>query len=74
MQWVREVRARLGDNGRRPTYAEIAANAALVLIAVACSLLDRQLASLGKRFLENGGFTERMHRMRGQRRRQEPPS
>jgi four helix bundle suffix protein len=73
-QWVREVRSRLGHNGRRPTYSEIAANAALVLIAVACSLLDRQLASLRKRFLEDGGFTERMYRMRSQRRRQEPPA
>ena len=35
--WVRETRARLGHNGRRPSYPEIAANAALVLIAVACS-------------------------------------
>ena len=66
--WVRQVRARLSRNGRRHTYAEIAANAALVLIAVACSLLDRQLTSLGKRFLEDGGFTERMYRMRSQRR------
>ena len=73
-QWVREVRARLGHNGRKPRFSEIAANAALVLIAVACSLLDRQLASLGKRFLENGGFAERMYRMRGQRWRQEPPT
>ena len=72
-QWVRDVRARWGQNGRKPTYSEIAANAALVLIAVACSLLDRQLASLGKRFLEEGGFTERMYRMRKQRRQQEPP-
>jgi four helix bundle suffix protein len=72
-QWVRNVRARCGQNGRKPTYSEIAANAALVLIAVACSLLDRQLASLGKRFLEEGGFTERMYRMRKQRRQQEPP-
>ena len=71
--WVRETRARLGQNGRKPTYAEIAANAALVLIAVACSLLDRQLASLAKRFLEDGGFTERMYRMRIQRRRQQEP-
>jgi four helix bundle suffix protein len=72
-QWVRQVRARLGQNGRKPRYSEIAANVALVLIAVACSLLDRQLASLGKRFLEEGGFTERMYRMRKQRRRQQPP-
>jgi four helix bundle suffix protein len=72
--WVRETRDRLGHDGRRPTYAEIAANAALVLIAVACSLLDRQLASLAKRFLEDGGFTERMFRMRTQRRQQPPPA
>ena len=72
-QWVRDVRARYGHNGPKPTCSEIAANAALVLIAVACSLLDRQLASLGKRFLEEGGFTERMYRMRKQQRRHEPP-
>jgi four helix bundle suffix protein len=70
--WVRETRARLGGNGRKPRYAEIAANAALVLIAVACSLLDRQLASLAKGFLDEGGFTERMYRLRSQRRRQQP--
>jgi four helix bundle suffix protein len=71
--WVRETRARLGHKGRTPTYVEIAANAALVLIAVACSLLDRQLAGLAKRFLEEGGFTERMYRMRSQHRPQSPP-
>jgi four helix bundle suffix protein len=71
--WIRETRARLGHNGRRPAYSEIAANAALVLIAVACSLLDRQLASLAKRFLEDGGFTERMYRMRSQHRDEELP-
>jgi four helix bundle suffix protein len=72
-EWVREVRTRLGRNGRKPRYEEIAANAALVLIAVACSLLDRQLASLAKRFLEDGGFTERMYRMRRQRQRPDQP-
>jgi four helix bundle suffix protein len=71
--WVREVRERSGRNGRKPRYSEIAANAALVLIAVACSLLDRQLTSLAKRFLEDGGFTERMYRMRSQHRRLSPP-
>jgi four helix bundle suffix protein len=71
--WVREVRTRLGHNGRRPAYPEIAANAALVLIAVACSLLDRQLASLAKHFLQDGGFTERMYRMRSQHRGEELP-
>ena len=46
------------------TYPELAANAALVLIAVACSLLDRQLASLATCFEREGGFTERLHRIR----------
>jgi four helix bundle suffix protein len=85
-EWVRKVYRRSrqpvlnglngkgGRNGqsRTPTYAEIAANAALVLAAVACSLLDRQLASLAKRFVEKGGFTERMHRIRSQHRSGEP--
>ena len=47
---------------------EVAANAALVLIGVACSLLDRQIASLGKSFEEEGGFTERLYRVRKARR------
>ena len=46
------------------TYPELAANAALVLIAVACSLLDRQLVSLAAAFEREGGFTERLYRVR----------
>jgi four helix bundle suffix protein len=45
-------------------YPELAANAALVLIAVACSLLDRQLAALAAAFEREGGFTERLYRVR----------
>ena len=52
-----------------PTYAEIAANAALTLTAVACSLLDRQLAAQAAAFERDGGFTERLYRMRQERRR-----
>jgi four helix bundle suffix protein len=51
-----------------PTYREIVANGALVLIAGASSLLDRQLAAQEKAFLAEGGFTERLYRMRTQRR------
>src|SRR5258707_1406175 len=72
--WVRELHGRHGQNGHcgpstkstrstRATYRELAANAALVLIAVACSLLDRQIASLAAAFVENGGFTERLYRV-----------
>jgi four helix bundle suffix protein len=50
------------------TYQEIAANGALTLIAVACSLLDRQLASLAAAFERDGGFTERLYRARRQAR------
>jgi four helix bundle suffix protein len=50
--------------GTAPGYPELAANAALVLIAVACSLLDRQLASLAAAFEREGGFTERLYRIR----------
>jgi four helix bundle suffix protein len=46
------------------TFPELAANAALVLIAVACSLLDRQLISLAAVFEHEGGFTERLYRVR----------
>ena len=51
------------------TYPEIAANAALVLIAVACSLLDRQLAAQAAAFEEEGGFTERLYNRRQSKRR-----
>lgn len=50
------------------TFPEIAANGALALLAVACSLLDRQIATLEKNFVEEGGFTERLYRVRSQNR------
>lgn len=46
------------------TYPEIVANAALALIAVACALLDRQLAAQAASFEQEGGFTEKLHRVR----------
>jgi four helix bundle suffix protein len=58
-----------GRGGQKATpYPELAANAALVLLAVACALLDRQLAALATAFEAEGGFTERLHRVRTQRR------
>ncbi|MBN1568078.1 MAG: four helix bundle protein [Acidobacteria bacterium] len=50
-------------------YLEFSANAALVLIAVACSLLDRQVARLAHDFETEGGFTERLYRVRSSQRR-----
>jgi len=52
-----------------PSHAEAAANAALTLIGVAGSLLDRQLAAQARAFKEEGGFSERLGRVRrGERR------
>jgi four helix bundle suffix protein len=50
------------------TFPEIAANGALALLAVACSLLDRQIATLERNFVEEGGFTERLYRVRSAQR------
>jgi len=47
----------------------MAANAALTLIAVACSLLDRQLAAQTAAFEQKGGFTERLYRVRTAKRK-----
>ena len=52
-----------------PTFPELAANAALTLIAVACSLLDRQISAQAAAFEKDGGFTERLYRIRSGRRR-----
>ena len=58
------------SSSRRPTYAEIAANGALALIAVACTLLDRQIAAQAEAFRREGGFTERLYRFRDRNRMQ----
>ncbi len=47
---------------------EIVANAAICLIHQASYLLDQQLRALEKGFLEEGGFTERLYRVRSQTR------
>ncbi|MBX7259762.1 MAG: four helix bundle suffix domain-containing protein [Candidatus Hydrogenedentes bacterium] len=47
----------------------MAAISVLVLIGVVTTVLDRQLAAQAKRFEEEGGFTERLYRVRTQRRR-----
>lgn len=65
---VRSTASTMSTSSTRSTFSEIAANGALALIAVASSLLNRQIAALEKAFVEEGGFTERMHRLRTQQR------
>lgn len=63
-KWVEQIHARSKANGEPATYAELAANAALVLIGVARALLDRQKQAQARAFVEEGGFTERLYKVR----------
>lgn len=47
----------------------LVANAALSLLNLACHLLDRQIEKLAKDFENEGGFTERLYRVRTEKRR-----
>jgi len=47
---------------------EQAANCLICLVSQTNYLLDQQLRQLDRRFLEEGGITERLHRMRRERR------
>ena len=82
--WVGEIHGQNGQSGQEDpqstpstssipsipsTYPEIAANAALILIGVATTLLDRQLAAQAAAFESEGGFTERLYRIRQEKRR-----
>ncbi len=64
-----KVPSRPSISSMKSSYSEIAANAALVLIGVACGLLDRQIEAQAAAFSEEGGFTERLYRIRSERRR-----
>ena len=55
-----------------PSSAELVANAALSLLNLACYLLDKQLAAQEKAFVEEGGFTERLYKVRNARRKYLP--
>ncbi|MEI7826074.1 MAG: four helix bundle suffix domain-containing protein [Chlorobiaceae bacterium] len=79
--WVKEEynRGRGGQNllelskkstsSTQSILSELSANAALTLLTVACTLLDRQLDALAKSFETEGGFTERLYRVRSARRK-----
>lgn len=67
--WINGPCGRFGQLGQESpnspsSRAEIAANAALTLIGVACTLLDRQIERLARDFVDEGGFTERLYRVR----------
>jgi four helix bundle suffix protein len=60
---------RVGDSRCASVSAgELVANAALSLLNLCCYFLDRQLAAQAAAFEKEGGFTERLYRIRTERR------
>ena len=49
----------------------LVANAALSLLNLACYLLDRQISAQAEAFENEGGFTERLYRIRTQKRKKQ---
>lgn len=63
--WVKEI-----SHAKDEPIEEVGANGVLVLLSVACTLLDRQIASQAEAFQREGGFTERLYRVRANARKQ----
>jgi four helix bundle suffix protein len=59
VRWAGKLGQTTGEN-----VAEIAANGLLVLLSVACALLDRQLKAQVNAFQKEGDFTEKLYRSR----------
>ena len=67
-KWVKDVHDKNGHNGQL-TYDCIAANNALALLNVVDPLLGKQIDSQAKAFETEGGFTERLYKIRKQTRK-----
>ncbi|HTV43478.1 MAG TPA: four helix bundle suffix domain-containing protein [Candidatus Sulfotelmatobacter sp.] len=76
--WVLDERKRPGARSsvtvregpcKSVSSAQLVANAALSLLNPACYLLDRQLAAQAATFEQEGGFTERLYRVRSAKRK-----
>ncbi len=74
VKWVEEVhQTSTGSmSSTSSSYPEIAANAIRALTIVACSLLDRQIAAQAASFEKEGGFSERLYRIRSSSKTRSP--
>lgn len=57
--WAKNI-----SQATRSQISEVAANGVIVLINIACALLDRQLKAQADTFQSEGGFTERLYKSR----------
>ena len=71
-QSIQSIKSIKSIKSTHASYSELAAKAALVLIGVACALLDRQIDTLAVDFTQKGGFTERLYHVRTEWRDQRP--
>lgn len=62
------VSVRVGPCSSIFSSSQIAANGALSLLNLCCHLLDRQISALAEKFEQEGGFSERVNRIRHDRR------
>ena len=60
-EWVKDV---WEQSGKTLPPDQVAANGALSLLNLALYLTRKQLSALEKKFIEEGGITERMYRLR----------
>ena len=72
--WIKETCRKNDKVNHKALYPEYSANAALVLITVACSLLNTHVNRLAEDFENEGGFTERLYRVRKEKREKENKS
>ena len=81
--WEREKDARMATpegprTARTPTtvqgraYAEISANVGQILSVIAIHLLDKQVESQARTFEKEGGFSERLYKVRSELKGQKP--
>ena len=72
IQWAKHQNTVMSVNvGTCPLQSVIVANCILLLLDTTCFLLDRQIARLAADFENGGGFSERMHKFRIQKRQED---
>ena len=71
VQWAKLQKQESVEVRNSPLQSVIAANGALLLLDTTCFLLDRQIARLAADFEKEGGFSERMHKHRAEKRQEQ---
>jgi len=67
--WITRKCKQQSPSNYQQLYPEFSANAALALINLSCYFLDRQILGLAEKFEKDGGFTERLYKVRSEKRK-----